>query len=56
MWSMGCIFAELLWTNEVNINPNKVSRRRILFPGNSCYPLSPRNGQDQVDEDEFDLS
>ena len=56
MWSMGCIFAELLWCYEAKVNPKGVAKKRVLFPGNSCYPLSPRNGDEQVTEDEIDLS
>ena len=39
MWSIGCVFAELLqMMKEVEADPNK---RKPLFPGSSCYPLSP---------------
>ena len=39
MWSLGCIFGELLGMLEGNIpNPH---HRRPLFPGSSCFPLSP---------------
>ena len=56
MWSMGCIFAELLWCTESKINPKIVSKKRPIFPGNSCYPLSPRNGEDEAKEEDIDLS
>ncbi len=39
MWSVGCIFAELLSMMEENF-PDPFSRVP-LFPGKSCYPLSP---------------
>ena len=39
MWSVGCIFAELLSMMEANF-PDAFSRVP-LFPGKSCYPLSP---------------
>ena len=39
MWSVGCIFAELLSMMKENF-PDFVSRVP-LFPGKSCYPLSP---------------
>ena len=39
MWSVGCIFAELLSMMEENF-PDAFSRVP-LFPGKSCYPLSP---------------
>ena len=46
IWSMGCILAEMLislhWTNT------KVSN---LFPGNSCFPLSPAKERHLRDDD-----
>lgn len=39
IWSVGCIFAELLSMMEANF-PDPFSRVP-LFPGKSCYPLSP---------------
>lgn len=38
VWSCGCIFAELLQLQEEAI---RYSDRGPLFPGSSCYPLSP---------------
>ena len=39
IWSAGCIFAELL----ISVNADKTlsQKDKILFPGKSCYPLSP---------------
>jgi mitogen-activated protein kinase 1/3 len=37
MWSVGCIFVELLGM----LAPLKVMDRGPLFPGGSCFPLSP---------------
>eukprot|EP00397_Hematodinium_sp_SG-2012_P007477 GEMP01007523.1.p1 GENE.GEMP01007523.1~~GEMP01007523.1.p1 ORF type:complete len:441 (+),score=72.35 GEMP01007523.1:113-1435(+) len=39
VWSMGCIFAELLGMMKENIQ--YPSDRGPLFPGSSCFPLSP---------------
>ncbi|KAF8820716.1 putative cell-cycle-associated protein kinase MAPK [Cardiosporidium cionae] len=36
VWSIGCIFAELLGMQHGSEN-----ERGALFPGNSCFPLSP---------------
>lgn len=36
MWSVGCIFAELLQTLE------RGKRPQPLFPGKTCFPLSAR--------------
>jgi len=38
IWSIGCIFAELLQMQEESI---RFSDRGPLFPGCSCFPLSP---------------
>ncbi|EZG64224.1 mitogen-activated protein kinase [Gregarina niphandrodes] len=39
IWSVGCIFAELLtMVKETCLKPNE---RLPLFPGTSCFPLSP---------------
>lgn len=39
VWAVGCIFAELLEMIREN-EPNH-RNRRALFPGTSCFPLSP---------------
>lgn len=41
MWSVGCIFAELL--SMIKENAATYTDRHPLFPGNSCFPLSPDN-------------
>ena len=38
VWSLGCIFAELLGMQRENCS--KFENRAPLFPGSSCYPLS----------------
>jgi mitogen-activated protein kinase 1/3 len=39
VWSVGCIFAELL--NMMKENAPTFLDRAPLFPGTSCFPLSP---------------
>ena len=39
IWAVGCIFAELLSMMQDNY-PN-INDRKPLFPGGSCFPLSP---------------
>jgi mitogen-activated protein kinase 1/3 len=39
MWSVGCIFGELL--GMMKASAPTYSDRRPLFPGKSCFPLSP---------------
>jgi len=41
MWSIGCIFAELLQMEKSNCR--KPNKRGPIFPGDSSYPLSPDN-------------
>ena len=43
VWSIGCIFAELL--KMMRGNCPVFSQRSPLFPGHSCYPLSPSKKQ-----------
>lgn len=39
VWSIGCIFAELLMMQKSNAKT--WMERKALFPGKSCFPLSP---------------
>ena len=39
MWAVGCIFAELL--SMMKENAPTFLDRKPLFPGKSCFPLSP---------------
>ena len=39
VWAVGCIFAELMTMMKENV-PRTVDRK-ALFPGSSCFPLSP---------------
>lgn len=39
VWSVGCIFGELL--NMIKENASTFLDRSPLFPGSSCFPLSP---------------
>lgn len=43
MWAVGCIFAELLMMMKENA-PTFMDRKP-LFPGKSCFPLSPAKQQ-----------
>ena len=40
IWSIGCIFAELL--SMMKDNFTDFTDRQPLFPGSSCYKLSPK--------------
>ena len=42
VWSAGCIFAELLSLMQ---QPTERPAKDTLFPGQSCFPLSPRQDQ-----------
>ena len=39
MWGVGCVFYELL--EMIKENQSDLNKRSALFPGNSCFPLSP---------------
>jgi mitogen-activated protein kinase 1/3 len=46
-WAIGCIFAELL--GMMKENAPTFMDRKPLFPGKSCFPLSPDKGADSSD-------
>jgi mitogen-activated protein kinase 1/3 len=48
IWSLGCIFAELLSMQEGSVPTYQ--DRQPLFPGGSCYPLSGDTGATGSDE------
>lgn len=54
MWAVGCIFAELL----AMFKGNSVyfTDRKPLFPGTSCYPLSPGGERDPRNQEQDQLS
>lgn len=41
VWSIGCIFAELLQMHQKNQSDYK--QRRVLFPGRTCFPFSTKD-------------
>lgn len=45
VWAIGCVFAELLGTMKESA-PTFLDRKP-LFPGQSCFPLSPSNTDKQ---------
>lgn len=46
VWACGCIFAELL--SMLRKNNTYFWNRVPLFPGESCYPLSPSQMPDKI--------
>lgn len=56
MWSLGCIFAELLWCNEYQQRNQNINKLSYLFPGTSCFPLSPKKGDDEKSYESIELS
>eukprot|EP00828_Plagiopyla_frontata_P042700 TRINITY_DN644_c0_g1_i3.p1 TRINITY_DN644_c0_g1~~TRINITY_DN644_c0_g1_i3.p1 ORF type:complete len:345 (-),score=68.06 TRINITY_DN644_c0_g1_i3:152-1186(-) len=43
IWSLGCIFGEVFGMLKDNFP--EISKRNPLFPGSSCFPLSPQANQ-----------
>lgn len=44
MWSVGCILFELMYVSSQYSNKAKFNRsERYAFPGDSCYPISPKD-------------
>lgn len=52
MWSIGCIFAELLSMQRENV-PD-YHRRKALFPGKSCFPLTAEKSSPSTFTDDRD--
>lgn len=44
VWSMGLVLSELMRASDVYETP--VKKERFLFPGRSCYPISPAQGKE----------
>ena len=40
IWSLGCILFEMVYCQN-DYAPYNFDKQRILFKGDSCYPLSP---------------
>ena len=52
IWGLGCILAELIHCS-VNYSEKGFkfcNKKRVLFKGKSCYPLSPR---DQIENESY---
>lgn len=41
VWGLGCIFAELLQKADAHMKSPETIKEQALFPGKSCFPLSP---------------
>jgi len=54
MWSFGCCLFELM--KVISNDSGKVKNDHILFPGTSCYPLSPYESRDPNNEAENVIS
>ena len=53
IWSIGCVFAELQGMRKENIS--NYTARHPLFPGVSCYPLSPANNTYEDSDDQMNM-
>lgn len=52
MWSVGCIFGECVsFSNDYVEKGGREIKNRVLFPGTSCFPVSPCNKNKGEDED-----
>ena len=52
MWSVGCIIYEILHTLALKDSKEMDYLNRVLFPGDSSFPLSPRS-QDKNEENQL---
>ena len=56
IWSMGCVFAELVYCSKPFIESGVDPEERHLFrTANSCFPLSPKNGAELGTVSSYDL-
>ena len=52
MWSVGCIFGECLsFTNSYQAKGGREVKKRVMFPGSSCFPVSPCHKQKNIESD-----
>ncbi len=59
IWGMGCVLAELLQKTEPHVNDSRTVKNEALFPGRSCFPLSPEkksNGSGKSKVSEFPVT
>lgn len=51
IWSIGCIFGECIsFTNAYKRRGGREHGKRVMFPGTSCFPISPGRAQ-ELDHD-----
>lgn len=56
IWSMGCILAEMIHSSMTYQGTDKNQDNRFLFPGTSCFPLSPcEEMQEQADSQQVNI-
>ena len=53
---MGCIFAEMLnCTQKQMVNRNNDFKKRFMFKGKSCYPISPYQEDESKKKNEDEI-
>jgi len=55
MWSVGCILAEMINVSDCYRRGDQNEVSRVLFPGTSCFPLSPCDEMLSEQEDQFNV-
>ena len=55
MFGIGCVFAEMLHSIEIQNNANTKFKDRILFSDSECFPLSDDLFKKRDDLEEFDV-
>ena len=52
VWSLGCVLAEMLHCTAKQIEQRKYNfKKRVMFRGESCYPISPYEDKTKGDGD-----
>ena len=55
MWSVGCILFELMYVSSPYCNEPNFDRSKChAFPGDSCYPISPKKEVAELEISEND--
>lgn len=51
IWSLGCILAELIYcSQDYSKRPGFDNKKRFIFQGDSCFPISPKKTNDSTKE------
>lgn len=47
VWGMGVVFSEVIFSSKVYIDMGVDPNKGFIFPGDSCFPLTPDSKLEQ---------